>query len=119
MRKITILLLFFNYVAVGQNVTVTLHNKTGFDVDSLYFSGQKIGFAKKDTTITISNFKGLSRFRCHVFGVINGKQKDSNFHDVIGCTTGEEPIKEGKFYFDLLYFEREGLYGIYLKESLH
>jgi len=99
-----------------------LHNKTGFDVDSLYFCGQKIGFAKKDTTIILNNFKRLTTqdggFRCHVFGVINGKQKDYPYYDSsMGCATGIEFVTEGKFNFDLLYYEREGLYGIFARES--
>ena len=122
--KYTILLLLFSCALFGQGVTITLHNKTGFDVDSLYFCGQKIGFAKKDTTIIISNFKGLIRdsglLMGYAFGKIEGKENSNyrySYPFTSFCGSERESITEGKYTFDLLYSMRDGIYQVYARES--
>src|ERR1700757_679054 len=108
MKKIILItscVLITNY-CIAQKLKITLHNKTGYEIDSVVFCNQKIGLLKKDTTITLLNIKYLVKqdgyFQTRVFCYIKGKQRNKNDINTGHCGTGAESIEEGHYSFDIL-----------------
>lgn len=119
---LSIFLFVITSCAFSQKLTVTIYNKTGFDLDSAIFQGKQIGLIKKDGMVTIKNLATLSLQgymnkdevpQFDVDAVIANKLKEDYQFGKCGTGITYSSKKKGRFEFDIMYYEYEGKYRLY------
>lgn len=115
-------LLLFYYNSNGQDLKIELFNKSGYDLDSVYFKRNYIGQIKKDSSILILNCEkmiledNLPSFSPH--GVIKNKKKcEPKSSEGIECGTRIRPeeINQGHYKFNINVIETNFCYRLYWK----
>jgi hypothetical protein len=103
----------------GQGLTIKVHNKTGFDVDSLIVGEKNVGFLKHNHVIVTKDCKEIDMQGGYpvgpTLGVIKCKQRDNSPFEI--CGTGLKQIKEGYFEFDLIIDQQKEGYRLFFYKS--
>jgi|GEM_PF-2322655 hypothetical protein len=110
MRKLIFICLIVSFhFTFGQNVSVTLYNTTGYDMDSVYFAGIRIGKMAKDDSATLTGLKEITMIGIgnstleSATGIIKGKNMAL---PELGCGTGSYTVNSGSYKFYLVLQER-------------
>jgi hypothetical protein len=86
----------------AQKLTIEVFNKTGMDLDSVYFDKQYIGFLPNDSSAVLKNykeFKASGSWPLMKIRAINNKGSKS--HNLTECGTKAIAIKTGRHRIDI------------------
>ena len=100
---LSIVFLNSRVIAFGQDVTILICNKSGFDLDSLTFGEVTLGRVKKDSVVAktidkITLIGGSLPFD-HAVALINGIVSNK---PPLGCSTKTIEVTSGSFAIDLI-----------------
>jgi len=122
MKKLAFICLIVSFhFAFGQNVCVTLYNTTGYDMDSVYFAGIRIGKMAKDDSVTLKDLKEITMIGIgnstleSATGVIKGKNIEP---PELGCGTGSYTVNSGDYKFYLVLRERLYAKNVYTIKAM-
>jgi len=111
------ILLLIPSLSIGQNINIKVFNKTGCNLDSVFFGHFYLGKISKDSTVFLS---GIDEITMHgdvplnrPFGIIEGKKRPFN---LTPCGTKSKKKKEGKYAFDIFINETGNEYWLYWKK---
>ena len=107
MKKLLFVYLIFSFhFAIGQNLCVTLYNTTGYDLDSVSFTGTYVGKIAKSDSTTLKGLKELTMIGDGTLewatGTIKGKKIEL---PTLGCGTGSFVVNSGNYKFNLVLNE--------------
>ena len=102
-KLISFCLVFSFHFAFGQNISVTLYNTTGYDLDSVSFTGTYVGKMAKNDSVTLSSLKEITISGSSTLqwatGIIKGKTQEL---PSLACGTGSFPVHSGNYKFNLV-----------------
>jgi hypothetical protein len=110
---------FFNDL-FGQQLTIKIHNLTGFDIESLEIREGLLGNVRQNQTVTIKHLKSINiQDGVLYFGAVRGniKGKEENKKKLGLCSNGVEVINSGQINFDLTVDETVSGYRLHLKKT--
>ncbi len=124
MRKVFLLsiVIGISNLFKSQALTIKLNNKTGYNINAIEFACKYIGLLNKDSSIIINDCNELNTYYSGPFGPKNGyiKGKGKSIKTPIplcGTSSGEtQKITQGKFEYDILFFEDEKGYSLFYKQ---
>lgn len=86
----------------AQNLTIEVSNKTGMDLDSVYFDKQYIGHLPKDSSVIFKNYKELKASGSWPLIKIRAVDDQGNHsHNLTHCGTKAIAIKKGRKRIDI------------------
>ena len=108
--------LMITYQGKAQGVTIAVHNKTGFDLDSVALGSIYLGPIKQDSFACISELKELVlQGNIPLFlpsAYLDGQSMGTK---LVRCGTGSRKIKSGDYAFDLKMYQSEKGVRLYLE----
>lgn len=107
--------LFWSQLSFGQKLSVEVFNKTGADIDSLFFADQYFGPIKQDSSLIISNLEELVFSGGGVplerpSAIIFGAKSETAPKD---CSTKSIKKTSGSYQFDLHSYPSENGFRLY------
>ena len=111
------ILMLLPSLTIGQNISIKVFNKTGYDLDSISFHHFYLGKISKDSTFFLSGIDEIT-MQGDVplnspFGIIQGKKRPFN---LTPCGTKSKKKKEGSYAFDICIYETGNEYRLYWKK---
>jgi hypothetical protein len=101
----------------GQNIKLTVFNKTGYNLDSVSFGRFQLGKINKDSCVFLSDIDEIiiqGDVPLHrPFGIIKGKRRLFNLSP---CSTKSTKKKSGSYAFDIYIYETKKEYRLYWKK---
>ena len=106
-KKTLSFLIFLLLIVSGKNLnaqklTIEVFNKTGMDLDSVYFDKQYIGYLPKDSSAVLKNykeFKASGNWPLMKIRAIDNKGNKS--YNLTECGTKAIAIKKGRHRIDI------------------
>lgn len=86
----------------AQNLTIEVFNKTGMDLDSVYFDKQYIGHLPKDSSAILKNYKELKAsgsWPLIKICAVDGQGR--RLHNLTQCGTKATAIRKGRQKIDI------------------
>jgi hypothetical protein len=106
-KKTLSFLIFLLLIVSGKNLnaqklTIEVFNKTGMDIDSLYFDKQYIGYLPKDSSAVLKNYKEFKASGSWPLMKIRAiDDKGNKSHNLTECGTKAIAIKKGRHRIDI------------------
>jgi len=102
---------------IGQNIQLSIFNKTGYTLDSVFFDHYYLGKIDNDSCVFLS---GIDEIIMHgnvplyrPFGLIEGKNRPNKLKT---CSTKSKKKNTGSLAFDITIYEVENNYRLYWKK---
>jgi hypothetical protein len=106
-KRILTFLIFLFLIVNGKNLnaqklTIEVFNKTGMDLDSVYFDTQYIGFLPNDSSAILKNYKEFKASGSWPLMKIRAvDDKGNKSHNLTECGTKAIAIKKGRHRIDI------------------
>ncbi len=106
-KKTLSFLIFLFLIVNGKNLsaqklTIEVFNKTGMDLDSVYFDKQYIGYLPKDSSAVLINYKEFKASGSWPLMKIRAiDDKGNKSHNLTKCGTKAIAIKKGRHRIDI------------------
>ena len=117
MKIISQLIFIFGVLSTcyGQDLKVTIYNKTGYDLDSVSLGECYVGIIKKESSVLVSDCKGFTVQDGVPFGFAQGtiKEKKKNTERLGLCGTGVSFTSSGVYKFDIAMMEQTAGYRLF------
>ncbi len=111
------ILLLIPSLTIGQKINIKVFNKTGYNLDSVFFGHFHLGKISKDSTVFLSGINEITMQGDiplnRPFGIIEGKKRPCN---LTPCGTKSKKKKEGRYAFDIFINETGNEYRLYWKK---
>ena len=111
------ILMLLPSLTIGQNISIKVFNRSGYNLDSVSFGHFYLGKISKDSAVFRS---GIDEIIMHgdvplnrPFGLIEGKKRPFN---LTPCGTKSKKKKEGSYTFDIFINETGNEYWLYWKK---
>lgn len=86
----------------AQKLTIEVFNKTGMDLDSVYFDKQYIGYLPKDSSAVLRKYKEFKASGSWPLMKIRAvDHKGNKSHNLTECGTKAKVIKDGRHRIDI------------------
>ncbi len=110
--------LFISVYCNAQSLKITIYNKTGYDVDSVYIASTYVGSIKKGDSTIVLNCKKLTLQDGVPFGFFEGGTIKNKVHkpypqNVGWCGTGVHSETTGEYKFYIAYGEDKEGYSLW------
>lgn len=104
-------------ILIGQNIQLSIYNKTGYTLDSVSFDHYFLGKIDKDSCVFLSGIDEII-MQGNVplyqpFGLIEGKNRPNKLRT---CGTKSKKKNTGSLAFDISIYEVENNYRLYWKK---
>lgn len=104
----------FPFFSFAQDIKIIIHNRTGYDLDSLSLGRHHLGRLLKDSSVCYNAFRELHLHAgvplLRPYGLISGKLPPSR---TTPCGTKSRKAKPGLYEFDIMFFEDRNGYRLY------